>query len=202
MTKEWITVVFYQLKTETQQSKRKKITFIYNLILWITTSLLLNMEWKVWPKMSSHSAISLLCLFSPPSYSFSSLRPWTGLSWAPSRTVTPLFHRSIILFAPLQIWVFICPSICLLPLACQVEMTRGDSEERGGKNRERGDLRERRGGKERQSRYLGDDWKLFKTQTRQQTEKERLRNETGGIQSAIKRIIKQRNRRRRQNSEN
>lgn len=60
--------------------------------------------------------------------------PWAGLSWALSRAVTPLFHRSIILFARLWIWVFICPSICLLPLAWQVEMTRRDRPERQGED--------------------------------------------------------------------
>lgn len=87
-----------------------------------------------------------VCIFRPPPLP---PRLTTGLSWALSRTVTPSFHRSIILFAPLQIWVFICPSICLLPLAWQVEMTRRDSEER---RRKRGEPREReeerRGGEE------------------------------------------------------
>lgn len=118
-----------------------------------------------------------VCIFRPPPLP---PRLTTGLSWALSRTVTPSFHRSIILFAPLQIWVFICPSICLLPLAWQVEMTRRDSEER---RRKRGEPREReeerRGGEEERERDGGDtwgnDWKAFKTQRgRQQTEEEKI----------------------------
>ena len=87
-----------------------------------------------------------VCIFLPPPLP---PRLTTGLSWALSRTVTPSFHRSIILFAPLQIWVFICPSICLLPLAWQVEMTRRDSEERRGKRRAE---REREREREREER--------------------------------------------------
>lgn len=92
------------------------------------------MGFTIHPSPVRQSHFSLYCLYFPSSLTTAlhtlPPRPWTGLSWTMSRTVTPLFHHSIILFAPLQIWVFICPSICLLPLAWQVEMTMRDSEAR------------------------------------------------------------------------
>lgn len=149
MTKEWITIVWITGNRQ-QYEKLHLFTPLCNGLLHVTSEYCtIDMALK---SILQH----LLFRFSPFYLYLSSCltpplppRPWTGLSWALSRTVTPLFHRSIILFAPLQIWVFICPSICLLPLAWQVEMTRRDSKERR-KNRsdQRGE------GRERQGRYL------------------------------------------------